>query len=84
MENNVSDPLPGYRWAAPQEMVAYRLRELRQIWHMSQAEVARRAGTTQRIISGIEAGTYNPSLDLLVRIAAVFRLRLDIAFRRSW
>ena len=50
---------------------------------LSQAELAKKAWTTQRIISQIESGDYNPSLDLLWRIADA--LEVEISFlTKKW
>lgn len=45
---------------------------------MSQQELARKAGTTQAIISQIENSSLNPSLDLLKRISTGLGSKLNI------
>ena len=45
---------------------------------MSQQELAKRAGTTQAIISQIENSSLNPSLDLLKRISLGLGSKLNI------
>lgn len=37
--------------------------------NMTQAELAKRVGTQKSNISRLESGTYNPSLDFLVKVA---------------
>lgn len=43
--------------------------ETRKSLKMTQEDLARRAGTRKSNISRLESGTYNPSLDFLIRIA---------------
>jgi len=45
---------------------------------MSQQELAKKAGTTQAIISQIENSSLNPSLDLLKRISVGLESKLNI------
>ncbi len=47
---------------------------------MSQRVLAKRAKTTQAVISRIESMSANPSINLLKKIAAVFDSRLKISF----
>lgn len=65
----------------PTERVANELKWWRQTWGVSQRVLAERAGTSQRVISLLEAGRYNPSLALLGRMAEAMKLDLDVAFR---
>ena len=53
---------------------------LRNEHKLSQIEVAKRAGTTQTLISRIERGTANPSINTMDRIAKVFGRRVHISF----
>jgi transcriptional regulator with XRE-family HTH domain len=46
------------------------VRALRERHHLSQAQLAYRAGSTQQVISRIERGTMSPTLDMLARLAA--------------
>ena len=48
---------------------------------MSQRELAKRAKTTQAVISRIETMNANPSLGTLQRIATVLQAKLQISFR---
>lgn len=45
---------------------------------MTQADLARRAGIPRPNITRFESGTYNPSLEMMVRIAAALDMRLMI------
>ena len=45
---------------------------------MSQSELAKKAGTTQAIISRLENSTFNPSLNLLERISLGLGSKLNI------
>jgi ribosome-binding protein aMBF1 (putative translation factor) len=61
--------------------VAQRIYELRQHAGLSQAELARRVGTTQSVISRLEDADYDGhSLAMLNRIAAAVERRVEIRF----
>ena len=49
--------------------------------NMTQSELARRMGTQTSNISRLESGTYNPSLDFLIRTANSRGTELQIALR---
>ena len=59
------------------ERVAWNLRRLRTVQQMSQETLAFDAGVDRTSISGIENEDFNPSIDLLDRLATV--LRADVA-----
>ena len=46
--------------------------------HITQAELARRIGTTKSNISRLESGNYNPSLDMLTKIARALGKNLEV------
>lgn len=48
---------------------------------MTQEELARRIGTQKSNISRLESGNYNPTLDLLTKIANALGKNLNIRFR---
>ena len=50
----------------------------RKMQGMTQAEIARRAGVPRSNITRFESGSYNPSLELLVRIAAAMGMTLQM------
>jgi ribosome-binding protein aMBF1 (putative translation factor) len=61
--------------------VAQRIYELRQRAGLSQAELAKRVGTTQSVISRLEDADYDGhSLAMLNRIAAAVERRVEIRF----
>lgn len=47
---------------------------------VSQQELAKKAHTTQAVISRLEAMSFNPSIELLKRVAGALNLRLKIQF----
>jgi DNA-binding XRE family transcriptional regulator len=61
--------------------VGRRVRSLREKRHLSQSELATRAGTGQASIARIESGKSVPKLDLLARIAAALGARLSVELR---
>jgi len=59
------------------------LRELRKRHGLSQSRLARRARTTQAVVSRIERGEASPTLDTLQRLLAALGWELDVQVRRS-
>jgi len=45
---------------------------------MTQAEIAKRAGTTQSAIARFESGVGNPTLDFMQRVSAAIGARLQV------
>jgi ribosome-binding protein aMBF1 (putative translation factor) len=61
--------------------VAHKIFQLRQSSGLSQAELARRVGTTQSVISRLEDADYEGhSLAMLNRVAAAMKRRVEIRF----
>ena len=61
--------------------IARQIHELRTKAKLSQAQLARRVGTTQSVISRLEDADYDGhSLDMLRRIAAALEKRVEIRF----
>ena len=58
-----------YQMLKPRYEVISQLIEARTSQRITQEELAFRVGTQKSNISRLESGTYNPSLDFLVRIA---------------
>lgn len=52
---------------------------LEQGW--SQEELAKRVGTKQPVISRLESGASNPTLELLQRVASALELKLEVTLR---
>jgi ribosome-binding protein aMBF1 (putative translation factor) len=76
---------PAFRAAWKESEVEYvlakQLIEKRLKKHISQRELAKRADTTQAVISRIETMNANPSLNTLRRIASVLNTKLRISFQ---
>jgi len=47
---------------------------------LTQAELAKKIGTRQANISRLESGTYNPSIELLIKVAQATGKRLEVNF----
>jgi transcriptional regulator with XRE-family HTH domain len=58
------------------------LREARHLAGLSQAELARRIGTTQPVVSRWERGTEVPRVDTLARALQACGFEADLTFRR--
>lgn len=54
------------------------MREARRRAGLSQAELGRRAGTTQSVVSAYESGARQPSVPMLARLVAAAGLELDM------
>lgn len=54
-----------------------RLKELRQKYGLSQAQVAKMTSLTKVAISAYENGTREPSFDTLIRLASIFGVSTD-------
>ena len=48
---------------------------------LTQAQLAKRAGTKQSAIARLESGNINPSLNFMEKIATALEMRLNIEFR---
>jgi transcriptional regulator with XRE-family HTH domain len=59
------------------------LRETRERHGLSQSRLARRAGTTQAVVSRIERGESSPSVATLRRLLGAMGWELDVGLRRS-
>ena len=59
------------------------LRDLRRRHGLSQSRLARRAETTQAVVSRIERGEASPTLDTVRRLLAAMGWELDVELRRS-
>ncbi len=64
--------------------IAQEITALRKANHLTQAQLAEKAGTKQQVISRMESPNDNrmPSLDFLARIAKIFNRRLVISLQR--
>jgi predicted transcriptional regulator len=52
--------------------------KLRNTYNLSQAQLAKKIGTTQAVISRIENGTVNIGIDFLEKIARAFNKKVDL------
>lgn len=57
-----------------------KLRELRTVANLSQAELADRLGVSRQTINAIETQRYDPSLELAIRIARLFKTTVEEVF----
>ena len=60
------------------KIIAENIRKERRRLGMTQAELAKRTGIPRSNITRFESGSYNPSLELLVRIAAALGMNLQV------
>lgn len=82
LEESLKDP--EFRKAWGESELAYQLSRAlikkRLQKKMSQVELAKRANTTQAVISRLENMSVNPSMGLLQKIALALNLRIKIQF----
>ncbi|MCI8887795.1 MAG: helix-turn-helix transcriptional regulator [Hungatella sp.] len=50
---------------------------------ITQAELAKRAGLPRTNVTRFESGNYNPSLEMMVRIASALGMKLEIRLEES-
>lgn len=62
--------------------LATEIRNLRVGAMLSQRELAAKTGLTQATISQLEAGTANPTITTLSRLALAFGAEIELSFRR--
>lgn len=79
-ENSLKDPEFKQLWEKSEieYQISRQIIKKRLESRMSQQDLARKAGTTQAIISQIENSSLNPSLDLLKRISMGLGSKLNI------
>lgn len=70
----------GYARARRAFELAEQVRALREDKGMSQAELARRIGSTQPSVARLEAGGVAPTIETLERIAVALGLQLAVSF----
>ena len=82
LKESLKDPAFRKAWeeSEAEYLVSKALIEKRLVSRMSQRVLAKKAKTTQAVISRIEGMAANPSINLLKKIAAVFGSRLIISF----
>jgi putative transcriptional regulator len=57
-----------------------RLKELRQLHHWSQSDLARKLGVSRQAVNGFESGKFDPSLDMAFKIASLFDVAIQDIF----
>lgn len=63
---------------APRYEVVQQLKDARKSQHITQEALAERVGTKKSNISRFESGTYNPSLDFLIKVAGSLGKQIQI------
>jgi putative transcriptional regulator len=61
-------------------LVKNRLKELRERKHLTQEKLALQVGVTRQTIISIESGRYVPSLELAIKLAQLFKCKVDDIF----
>lgn len=56
---------------------------IRKLKGLTQAEVAERAGISRTNVSRFESGEYNPSLEMLVKLATAMDLDVSVTLRQK-
>ena len=65
----------------PRYEVISQIIEARKTMHITQEELAKKAGTRKSNISRLESGSYNPSLDFLIKIAKSLGKEIHVEIR---
>ncbi len=78
--NSLKDPEFKKLWeeSSPKYQLSRQIIKRRLENKMSQSELAKKAGTTQAVISRLENSTFNPSLSLLERVSLGLGSKLNI------
>lgn len=78
MKNRYSDGIITPEASQARSLIAQELRATRRSQHMTQQALADLAGTQKSNISRMESGSYNPSLDFLVKVADCLGKKIEI------
>jgi len=70
-----------YRALAPKYELISQIIRLRAENGLTQSQLAEKIGSTQRLISNLENGAYNPSLEFLAKLASGLGKELEINFK---
>ena len=68
-----------YKELGPEFEVVALLLEMRLKKHITQREIAKKAGTKQSAISRFESGTYNPNFSFLYKVADALNVELKVS-----
>lgn len=60
-----------------------KLKQLRKKYHLTQKELAKKLGTTQRNISYYECGVHSPDIYMLKRIAELFNVSIESLYEEE-
>jgi len=71
-----------HRLDSARAALAYNVRWLRALRHLSQSKLAAEAGLTQGQVSAIERSKANPTMDSVERIARVLGVEMDALFAK--
>jgi len=63
------------------QQVAAAYRQCRLAKNLTQSELAEKSGVARPNISRFESGNYNPSLDMLVRLAVAMDMNLEVKLK---
>lgn len=78
---------PAFRQAfedlEPEYQLVKAIIKQRKLKGMTQAELARKVGTRQSAIARLESGTYNPSLQLLKKVARALDVKIEISLKKG-
>jgi DNA-binding XRE family transcriptional regulator len=70
-----------YKALAPKYKLVSQIIRLRTENDLTQGQLAEKIGSTQRVVSNLENGDYNPSLEFLAKLAAGLGKELEIIFK---
>jgi DNA-binding XRE family transcriptional regulator len=70
-----------YEKLKPRYDLSFQIIEARTVQNITQEELALRVGTQKSNISRLESGTYNPSLDFIIKVAKCLGKELHIKIR---
>ena len=85
LREELKDPEFRKEWEArePERNLMRAILDARIKRKMTQAEIAKKAGTTQSAIARFEAGNTNPTLGFVSRLSRAVGARLEIKLRQS-
>lgn len=70
-----------YKALEPKYKLISQIIRLRAENDLTQTQLAEKIGSTQRVISNLENGSYNPSLEFLAKLASGLGKELEIKFK---
>lgn len=82
-EDFLQDPevLREYKRLKPQLDMIVKLIKIRTQLNLTQAQLAKKVGASQSLVSRIETGVASPSLDFLTKLADALNSNLEIKFK---